>query len=160
MATGSVDAIAIFDPFAYIAENRLGDNGITFSEPSLYSELYVLNANPTQIEKKPQIIEAMVKALEKSGHFIAQDPESSKQIVQKYTRLDRVVIDGIWNNFVFRPSLTQTLIDYWTAQAAWAKETGKITSDTLLPDFKKMVEPKFLEKINPTAVKLNEINKQ
>lgn len=160
LATGSVDAIAIFDPFAYIAENRLGSSGITFSEPTLYSELYVLNANPSQIENKPQIIEAMIRALDKAGHFIDQDPESSKLIVQKYTRLDRSVIDGIWNNFVFRPSLTQTLIDYWYAQATWAKETGKITSDTIIPDFKKMLEPKFLEKINPTAVKLNEIKKQ
>ncbi|MCI0563180.1 MAG: NrtA/SsuA/CpmA family ABC transporter substrate-binding protein [Nitrososphaera sp.] len=154
LATGSVDAIAIFDPFAFIAEIRMGDKGVSFADPTLYSEFYVLNARPDQITQSPQVIEAIIRALDKAGQAIDKDPESAKAILQKYTKLDRPVIDGIWNNFVFRPALTQTLLEYWKAQAAWARDTGKVTPETEVPDFRTVVEPKFLKKVNHKAVKL------
>ena len=37
LASGSVDAIAIFDPFARFAERSMGDKGVTFADPSIYS---------------------------------------------------------------------------------------------------------------------------
>jgi NitT/TauT family transport system substrate-binding protein len=153
LEAGSVDAIAIFDPFAFIAEKRLGDEGVTFADPTLYSEFYVLDARPEQIEKNQEIIEALLRALVKAGDFIDEDPETSKQILQRYTKLERDVIDGIWGNFVFRPALTQKLLDYWNAQVVWAIETKIVTPETKVPDFRKVLEPKFLQKVRPDAVK-------
>ena len=151
----SVDAISIFDPFAFIAEKRMAGKVVTFSDPQLYSELYVLDARPEQIEKTPEVCEALVRALVKSAEFIDQDPEAAKQVMQRYTKLDRDVIDGIWKNFSFRPALVQKLLDYWNAQAIWAKETTKVTPDTKIPNFLSVVEPRFLRKVKPDAVKLD-----
>jgi len=36
LLSGSVDAIAIFDPFAKIAELQLGNKGITFTLDDIY----------------------------------------------------------------------------------------------------------------------------
>lgn len=154
LETHSVDSIAIFDPFAFIAEKKLGDKAITFANPDLYSEFYVLSGNPTQIEKNPQLIEALIRGLVRSENFIEKNPEEAKQIMQKYTKLDRDVIDGIWNNFSFKPALVQKLIDYWNVQAIWAKDTGKVTSDTKIPDFRSIVDDRFLKKVKPDAVTL------
>ena len=148
----SVDAIAVFDPFAFIAEMRMGEKAITFTDDALYSELYVLNARPEQVDKDSQIIEALVRALVKAGDFIDENQERSKTIVQRYTKLDREVIDGIWKNFVFRAALTQRLLNYWNAQAVWAKETKKVTPETPRPDFRKVIEPRFLARVAPDAV--------
>ncbi len=150
----SVDAISIFDPFAFIGEKRMGDKAVTFADPGLYSELYVLAARPEQIEKSPEICEALVRALLKSAAFIEAEPETAKQIMQRYTKLDKDVIDGIWKNFAFRPALTQKLIDYWNAQAIWAKDTAKVTPDTRIPNFRELIEDRFLKKVKPGAVKL------
>lgn len=150
----SVDAISIFDPFAFIAEKRLGDKAVTFSDAALYSELYVLNARPEQIEKSPAVIEAILRGLVKAAEFTEKNPDEAKQILQKYTRLDRDVIDGIWENFVFRPALVQKLIDYWNAQAIWAKDTKMVTGDTKIPNFREVIEDRFLKKVKPDAVKL------
>lgn len=49
LEAGSVDAISIFDPFAFIAEKKLKEKAITFADESLYSEFYVLNAHPEQL---------------------------------------------------------------------------------------------------------------
>jgi NitT/TauT family transport system substrate-binding protein len=151
----SVDAISIFDPFAFIAEKRMAGRVVTFSDPQLYSELYVLDARPAQIETMPEVCEALVRALAKSAEFIEKDPEAAKQVMQRYTKLDRDVVDGIWGNFAFRPALGQKLVDYWNAQAIWAKETAKVTPDTTIPDFRNVVEARFLKKVKPDAVKLD-----
>jgi ABC-type nitrate/sulfonate/bicarbonate transport system substrate-binding protein len=154
LETRSVDAISIFDPFAFIAEKRLGDRAVTFRDPAIYSELYVLNARPEQVEQNPEIIQALVKALVETQSFVANKPEESKKIMQAYTKLDRAVIDGIWENFSFKAALDQRLIDYWNSEAAWAKETAKVTPGTVTPDFKKFVEPRFLKNVSPNAVGL------
>jgi NitT/TauT family transport system substrate-binding protein len=154
LETHSVDAISIFDPFAFIAEMRLGNSAITFRGSDLYSELYVLDARPSQIEKSPEVIEALLRALVQAEQFIARNPEQSKQIMQGYTKLDRPVIDGIWKDFSFKASLSQKLIDYWNAEAIWAKDSGKVTPDTKVPDFKKFVDDRFLSRIDPQAVRL------
>ncbi len=151
----SVDAISIFDPFAYIAEKRMGGNAITFKAPDIYSELYVLDARPEQIANQPEIIEAILRGLVRGAEFIKNNPEESKQILQKYTKLDREIIDGVWNNFSFKPALTQELLDYWNEQAAWAKETEKVRMDTKIPDFRKIIEDRFLKKIDPSLVQLS-----
>jgi ABC-type nitrate/sulfonate/bicarbonate transport system substrate-binding protein len=151
----SVDAISIFDPFAFIAEKRMTGKVVTFSDPRLYSELYVLDARPEQTEKMPEVCEALVRALVKSAEFIDKDPETAKQVMQNYTKLDRDVIEGIWGNFAFRPALNQKLVDYWNAQAIWAKETAKVTPDTKVPNFRDVIEARFLKGIRPDAVKLD-----
>jgi ABC-type nitrate/sulfonate/bicarbonate transport system substrate-binding protein len=153
LATGSVDAVAIFEPFAYFAEKRAAGQEIVFSDPSLYSELYVLNARPEQIEKSPKTLAAVVRALVNAGAAIAADPESAKQTMQRYTKLDRAVVDAIWASFVFRPALTQKLLDDWAAEAAWAKDTGKIPAGSTAPDFHAILAPRFLKKANPAMVR-------
>jgi ABC-type nitrate/sulfonate/bicarbonate transport system substrate-binding protein len=152
LATGSVDAVAIFEPFAYFAEKRTAGREIVFSDPSLYSELYVLNARPEQIAKSPNTVEAVVRALVNASAAIAKDPESAKQTMQKYTKLDREVADAIWPSFVFRPALTQKLLDDWAAEADWAKDTGKIPADAKAVDFHTILEPRFLQRVNPSMV--------
>jgi ABC-type nitrate/sulfonate/bicarbonate transport system substrate-binding protein len=146
LLAGSIDAISVFDPFAFIAEKKMGDKAITFTDPALYSELYVLNAHPKQVVSEPAKIEAIVRGLESAAAFIESDPESSKEIVRRYTKLDRDVIDGIWNNFVFRPTLTPELVEVWKAEAAWARETAKVSRVSDLPDLGKIVDDRFLRR--------------
>lgn len=154
LESGSVDAISIFDPFAFIAEKRLSSKAMTFADSTLYSEFYVLNARPEQIQTSPDVIEALLRGLLRAGNFIEENPEAAKLIMQSYTKLDKDVIDGIWGNFSFKPSLVQKLIDYWNAQAIWAKETGKVTPETQIPDFRNVVDDRFLKKVKPEAVRL------
>lgn len=154
LAAGSVDAISIFDPFAFIAEKRLGERVITFKDPELYSEFYVLDVRPEQIEQKAKEIEALLRGFSRAGKFIQENPAEAKKILQDYTKLEEDVIDGIWDNFVFKPALTKKLIDYWNAQAVWAKKTGKVTPETKIPNFRDIVDARFLEKVDSSAVQL------
>jgi NitT/TauT family transport system substrate-binding protein len=153
LATHSVDAIAIFDPFAFVAEKQMRGEVITFANPTLYSELYVLTARVEQIEKSPDVIEALMKALIRAATFIDEHPEDAKEILRRHTKLERDVIDGIWSNFSFKPALNQKLVDYWNAQSIWARNAGKIKPETKVPDFRLLIDDRFLKRLKPEAVK-------
>lgn len=158
LSNGSVDAISIFDPFAFIAEKQMADKGITFADSDLYSELYVVTVNSDFAQKNPAVVDGFLKALVKSEQFIKDNPDQAKDIVIKYTKLDRAVVDGIWGNFVFAPALTQLLIDYQNQQAVWAKSKGTVSADTPVPDFRQKVYADPLRKIKPEAVQIQSVS--
>ena len=135
LASGSVDAVAVFDPFAYIAERKAAGAAHAFPDIGAYSELYVLASRPAIGDSKAVEIAAMVRALGAAQRAIAQNPARAKVIVQRYTGLDQATLDGIWKNFDFAPALTPKLLDYWGRQFVWAKETGKIKPDAQQPNF-------------------------
>jgi ABC-type nitrate/sulfonate/bicarbonate transport system substrate-binding protein len=148
----SVDAISIFDPFAYIAEERMGEQSVTFANSELYSEFFVLIARQSQIDKDPTIVASIVRGLVKAADFVTEHPESAKSIVQRYTKLDQDIVDGIWPNFIFRPALTKELRTTWDAEVEWAKVTKKVDAEVKTPDWDKLVEPKFLKQVKSDAV--------
>ena len=154
LAAGSVDAVAIFEPFAYFAEKRTKRSVVVFSDSSLYSELYVLNVTPEQIDEKSTDVAGVVRALVDAGDFVGARPEEAKAIVQKYTKLDTETIEAIWPSFVFRPALSSELVRLWQAEAEWARETGKVRPNARIPDFRTIIEPRFLESARPSAVGL------
>lgn len=154
LSNGSVDAISIFDPFAFIAEKQMGDKGVTFADPDIYSELYVITASQETVSKNRDTVDRLLRALVKSQQFIKDNPDESKQIAVKYTKQDRSVVDGIWNNFVFAPALNQRLLDYQNQQAAWAKEKGDVPATAAVPNFRERIFADSLKSIKPEAVQI------
>lgn len=152
LQSGTVDAIAIFEPFAYFAEQKLGENGITFTDSEIYSELYVLDAKREWVKENPKTVEGILRALVKAGDYIESNPQEAKLILMKYSKLDKQTIDGIWDNFVYKPALNELLPTYLHAEAKWAIETGKVDADTQIPNFGEYIYSEPLKKIRPEAV--------
>jgi len=125
-----------------------------FSDPSLYSQLYVMTATRDRVQNDAQTVEGVLRGLLLAKDFIAANPAEAKAIVVKYTKQDASTIEGIWQNFVFAPALNELLIDYQTQQAAWAKETGAVPADAVIPDFRERVAADILRRVSPAAVTL------
>lgn len=147
LVSGTVDTISIFDPFARIAEVRMGTDGMTFADADIYSELYVVDVMQKTIDEKPEQLVAFLRGLHQASIYIGEHPDEAKQILIKYTRLERGIVDDIWDNFVFRPVLNQLFLDYTTAEAKWAIEEGKFRKGTPLPDFRAVVYPDLLRRV-------------
>lgn len=153
LAAGSVDAIAIFDPFAFIAEKQLGADGVTFTDGTVYSELYVLEAHE-DTRKNPEEVTKLLNALIAAEDFTRASPEKAKEIVVRYTKLDAATVDGIWKSFDFRIALTPQLTEYWNREVEWAKKTGKASADTPVPDFSSLLLIDPLKRIDASRVEL------
>ena len=151
LLSGSVDAISIFDPFAFIAESRLGPEGMTYRDDSLYSELYVLVARKDLVASAN--IEAMLRALKSASAEMQAHPDDAKAIVTQYTKLERSVVDGIWSTFDFRLVLDRALLATWNAEAAWAQETGKAPPAAKV-NFASIIAREALQKVDPASVHL------
>ncbi|MDQ3279794.1 MAG: ABC transporter substrate-binding protein [Acidobacteriota bacterium] len=153
LAAKSVDAIAIFDPFAYLAEQRVGADAVTFSDRALYSELYVLVASPNQVLRERATLMRLIRALKRAETFIASDPTEAKAILMRYTKLDAQTVDAIWKNFAFGPALTGQLAQYWRAEEVWAREANKVAANAPTPDFGKHIDPSILRDALPSSPK-------
>lgn len=70
----------------------------------------------------------------------------------KYSKLDKNTVDGIWDNFVYKPTLNELLLKYLNAEAEWAIETGKVKPDTKIPNFSEYIYRELLMKVKPEYV--------
>ena len=154
LLSGSVDAISIFDPFARIAEMQLGKNAQTYTASDVYSELYVAVVTDATIQAHPEALKAFLRALKDASVFMRENPGDSKAIVMKYTKLDPAVINGIWDNFVFKPAINDLFLKYTAAEARWAIDTGKFPAGTATPDFTQVLYTRLLEDVDHTLIKL------
>lgn len=155
LINGTVDAISIFDPQARIAEIKMSDKGITFADADIYSELYVVDVWQKTINEKSKQLESFLKGLYDAQFFIRDFPEESKKILMKYTKLDKQIVDDIWENFVFKPAINNLFVNYTTAQAKWAIEKGTFPNDTEIPNYKNVLYPSMLKQIDSSSVTLN-----
>jgi len=153
LSSKAVDAISIFDPFARIAENDLGDLGLTFLNSNITS-YYVMSVKEKTLTEKSEALEELIKGLLKAEEFIKNNPEEAKQIVAKMTKLDISILNSTWDNYSFAVRLDDSFIDLCIAQTNWAIETGKYPKNTAVPDFKQVLSPDILKKVAPKAVGL------
>lgn len=145
LASGSVDAIAIFEPYPSLAEQTLLGKTKRFTLPAgVYPTAYLLAANTEWVEKNPEKAVAVLKALKEAKDFAKQNPVESQQIVSKYTKFESAIIQKIWSDFDLRVWLSDHLVDTWQKETAWAVETGKI-NPTPVPDFTTLFRPDLLQ---------------
>jgi ABC-type nitrate/sulfonate/bicarbonate transport system substrate-binding protein len=154
LASRSVDAISIFDPFAFFAESQLGREAVVFNSSASYNELYLLSLSPTLLERRPADARALLRALIDASVFTSSNPEAAKRVVSKYTKLDKTTIDAVWSDFVFKPVLTKALLDNWKEELKWLKETGKLAGPGRPVDFEQLIKNDLLAEIDPLAVRL------
>lgn len=138
LTSKAVDAISIFDPFARIGEQQLGDKGQTFLNENI-TTYYVLSAKKQTLDQKTAAIAAFMAGLRKAQTFINTQPEEAKKIVAARTKLDRDIINATWKNYTFGVDLDNGFLDLCKNEANWAIETGKYPRETKIPDFKTIV---------------------
>lgn len=152
LVSGSVDAISVFDPQARIAERTMGDKGQTFADADIYSELYVVDVMQKTVDGRRADLIAFLTGLREAALYIDQHPAEAKAVVVKYTKLEPVVVDDIWANFVFRPVLNNLFLTYTAAEAKWAIDKRTFPVGTPIPDYKTVTYPDLLRSIDPKAV--------
>jgi len=110
IANGDVDAICAWEPNVLNAAKSLGDNAIILPGDVGYRATFNLVAMNDYIEKHPELIRNVIKALSKAEEFASNNRGESIDIIASHLEIDREDIDKLWEDYRFKISLSQGLI--------------------------------------------------
>jgi NitT/TauT family transport system substrate-binding protein len=122
-----VDAIAIWEPAAQDAVDRLGDDAIEFRTKGLYREIFNLHTTAEKLAdpvKRKQIVEFSRKVIACSKQ-LRENPEPVFPLMAKVSGYDIDLLRRAWPHHNFTPSMPKDLLDVLVEEDVWvATETG------------------------------------
>ncbi len=123
-----VDAIAIWEPAAQDAVDRLGDDAIEFRTKGLYREIFNLHTTAEKLAdpvKRKQIVDFSRKIIECSKQ-LRENPEPVFPLMAKVSGYDIDLLRRAWPHHNFTPSMPKDLLDVLVEEDVWvATETGR-----------------------------------
>lgn len=148
-----VSAIIPWEPYAFQSQLQL-KNRIkihdTKSINTLSFNLISQKADNLLVEKAKCIIQGLSQAID----YIASNPEHSKEIVKKELNLSSDFIEWVWDDYIFKLSLNQTLIQNIKSQHIWSLENQNVNIKEL-PNFNSFVDERALLLVDPKAVNIH-----
>ena len=152
---GEVDAVFTWEPFGrkILSLERASERLAQFATgKDYYDPSYLLTVGRKFTEDNPEAIKSLLTALAESNTFISKNPEKAVQIAQRTLRTTRAEATASLNDYVtVAPILDKDTIEALTDISLWLKDGDRIKS---IPDWNKIVEPKFLRQIDPTKVRM------
>lgn len=150
---GSVSTVITIPPFSDSIKSTLGDGVVEWPAQSSQWIYGVLISTDVWINKNPDLIVRLLKAIDQANMFIAQHPQEAMTIVKKRLKLDAATIEKAWlrNHFVL--SLDQGLISAMDDEARFLIR-NKLTKERTIPDFTRYIYTDGLKALKPEAVNI------
>lgn len=150
---GRVDAAATWNPYLMQLVKALGDKGVVFYGGEVYTETFNIVASLAVVQKKPETVKKVLRAVTKAWAFIGNNPEASRELVAGSTGIDRKLLDELWGLNEFEISLSQPLIVALEDESRWAIKKG-LTRKREMPNYLDYIYENALAKVKPESVKI------
>jgi NitT/TauT family transport system substrate-binding protein len=150
-----VDALCLWEPFVSRIQRELGAQVQLVPIPKLYTETFNLMATHAVIKSRPKQLERVVLALKDSTNYIQANPDEAKALAVRHLNIPFSLINGIFDDYRYRLSLSRSLVRTMEGQARWALREGHVSRTLPQPDFARLVYPDILRSIDPGAVSLH-----
>lgn len=151
LAEGKVDAISTWQPHIYNAEKLLAEKVITFSPNDIFREDFYFVTKKDFAQNNPELLKKFLKAIKKAEKFIEDNREEAIAIVSQRLKIERGFAALIWENFIFKLQLDQSIITTLEDEARWAI-TNNLTDKTKVPNYLNYIYLDALEEVKPEAV--------
>ncbi|WP_196138927.1 ABC transporter substrate-binding protein [Aliikangiella sp. G2MR2-5] len=151
---GEVDVVVPWEPYAYETLRLSDGDAEILPSKNLYTLTFNLVAKKLNLAAKPQAARCILMGLKKAQEFIAKHPEESRQILIKRLRLDSNFVNWVWQDYIFKLSLSRSLVLNMESQIEWAISQG-IVKSVVMPDFEHLIDQEYLMDVVPYAVTLN-----
>jgi ABC-type nitrate/sulfonate/bicarbonate transport system substrate-binding protein len=149
---GVVDAVAIWEPIATLAQRELRGDGIELPDAGVYTQHFLLVAAQRVLRDKEDVMLRTMRALLRAQQFVADEPAKAAQILA--TRLGMQPADAarFVNEHDYRLRLDASLLPTMAAQLRWAVREGLLPADALGTALARAIEPRLLSRLAPGAV--------
>lgn len=153
LITGKVDAVSTWNPHLQIMLKSLGSKGIIFYGETLYTETFCLAAQQELVKARPEAIKKALRALIRAEAFVKQNPEESRRLVAEFIKVDKALLDEIWDVFDFKVTLDQSLLVTLEDQTRWMIK-NRLTDKTDMPNYLDFIYSDALQAVKPEAVRI------
>ena len=151
IVNGSVDAIFAWEPNILNAKKILGVNATLLPSNVGYTVTFNLVSKNEFIEKNPELLKKVIKALVKAEDFAKNNRAESVDLIASRLETDRDDIDELWAGYKFRVSLPQFLLVTLEDEARWYIESN-LTNATEVPNYLDYIYMDALETVKPEAI--------
>ena len=151
LKNNQVDAIVIWEPHAYNAQNLLGPDAVRLPSSDVYRETFNFMVMESFAQAHPEALIRFLRAIDTATDFIGDGEEESQAIVAERLGLDIEVVAALWGDFVFEVALDQSLLVTLEDEARWAIKNG-LTEATEVPNYLDYIYMDALEEVKPEAV--------
>jgi len=153
LAAGQVDAVAVFQPFAYAAAHSPRVDGVVLSETGGYKQTFNLVAqNPVLKARRPEL-ERFLRALHKANEFIRAQPRRAELIFVSRLGVEPAFAQWSMQRTHAVLSLEEALLRTLQSQANWMLREG-YASGSKPVDYRTLVDAAPLRAVLPNAVGL------
>lgn len=121
LKSGTIDAVALWEPQVERAKRVTGGDAVEFYDPAVYTEKFNLcttQANLDDPAMRPRIV-AFVAALIAAARRLKVEPEAGWRLVAKAAELDIETVRDAWPYFNYPGTLAADLLDVFDRQEPW-----------------------------------------
>ncbi len=125
LASGRIDAMALWEPQNERSKFAVGDDAIEFYDPAIYSEKFNLCATQASLDDpamRARIV-AFVRALIDATMHLRVDPQAGWHLVAKTAGLDLDTVRRSWPYVTYPGTLVTDLLDVFERQEPWIAKT-------------------------------------
>lgn len=148
---GMVDALAIWDPYAFSAVQALAGGAFVLPRLSHYRLTFNLIAMREHVATEGDTVAAVLRALERSIELLRQRETIAQEILIRRLGLEPAFIAWTWPDLRFGLALDQQLLITLESQARWALRRGLVRA-TGIPNYLRFLETDTLSRVKPAAV--------
>ena len=127
LKAGTIDAFGIWEPSVQLAVDQLGADAITFSDKSVYREIYNLHTTAEKLKdasSRKEIV-AFVKALIQAQKVFEETPDKVIPRVAQAVGMDQKVVKGAWVVHSFKGGLPSDLLDFLVEEDEWVAKNER-----------------------------------
>lgn len=153
LASGDIDAVSTFSPYAALTQKQLGNQVTAFQDKDLYRWTFNIVAPQEFIRNNPDKVLKVLRALVKAEEFVKEKPAEAQKIVADFSGIEIGIVRDIWPDTSFTLTLDQPLILALEDESEWAIKTG-LTKATKVPNYLNFVYLDGLKAFKPDAVRI------
>jgi ABC-type nitrate/sulfonate/bicarbonate transport system substrate-binding protein len=154
LGKGEIEAVATWEPALSKLRTRLGPEALFFygGPITIYQMTWNLAARQDFVQKNPETVKKVLKALLKAEGFINENRVEARRIITRYnSETDWWELDKLWKVYRSDISLNPLLIENLESQTRWAMRNQLIPKKKV-PNYLQYIWFKGLESVKPEAV--------
>lgn len=151
IAEGKIDAVIIWQPYAYFMKKRLGANAVSWAAQGGMDFYFLVLAKEKWINRNPGVVKRFMKALLDAEKFTKENNDEAKAIYTRITGYEYALVDQIWSHMNFTIELPQALLILLEDQTRWMIE-NKLTDTTEMPNYLNYMYFDTLKELKPEAI--------